>query len=295
MNSTRDGRLWATIAQAHLVEKTDSRWTSDNGGWIGCRNVIRTSSDHGRTWSSPPGEIHVAAPPDTFQVLGSCVYELGDGSYVLLFEPFFRTSLAKMPHEVSLVCSTDRGATWPQKRIIARDQAARLAYFDPRLAQLRDGSWICVYWTHDKIKDESLQTTIAWSPDGYQWSVPQSTPLWGFLTVPIPLSDGRLLAVYNHRREPQGIRLAVSDDAGRSWNMSDEHVLWDQRARAVTGERVSDSIGRLWAGSSMTEMFTWTFGVPHGVELGDSTVLITFYATQGDDRIHQRYALIRVE
>ena len=67
------------------------------------------------------------------------------------------------------------------------------------------------------------------------------------------------------------------------------------RARALTAERVSDSIARKWAGSSMTEMYTWTFGVPHGIELGDSSVLITFYATQGDDRIHQRFARIKVE
>jgi hypothetical protein len=44
----------------------------------------------------------------------------------------------------------------------------------------------------------------------------------------------------------------------------------------------------------MTEMFTWTFGVPHAVVLDDDTILFTFYATQGDDLIHQRFARVEV-
>ena len=39
----------------------------------------------------------------------------------------------------------------------------------------------------------------------------------------------------------------------------------------------------------MTEMFTWDFGTPYPVLLRDGTVLVTFYATQWDHIMHERY------
>src|SRR5687768_2511920 len=102
-NTTAGGdTLWVTVAQAHLIEKTDPRWTTENGGWIGCRNLIRRSNDGGRTWSAA-AELRVEAPPGGFQVLGSGVYELNDGTYAILFEPFFTIPLSSFAHEVALL------------------------------------------------------------------------------------------------------------------------------------------------------------------------------------------------
>jgi hypothetical protein len=271
-----------------LVEPEDPRWTRQNAGWVYAENYICPSTDGGRTWSAPQ-PVNPAPPRGGFQVISSPVYELGPGRFMLIFEPFYTESLGQMEHEVAATYSDDRGRTWSDKTIVAKDPGGRLAYFDPRLAQLSDGRWVCLFWTHDKTTDESLQTTIAWSEDGRRWTAPETTPLWGFLALPVVLADGRLLAVYNHRRTPQGIRCAVSEDGGKTWDMNHEYVLWDQRLRRVTGERTSESIQRAWEGGAMTEMFSFDFGVPHPALLDDGSVFVTFYATTWDHLMHQRY------
>lgn len=111
----------------------------------------------------------------------------------------------------------------------------------------------------------------------------------------LTLAAGRLFAVYNYRRNPQGIRCALSEDDGRTWKMNREHVLWDQHSRRVTGELALAGEERKWEGSCMTEMFTWDFGVPEPTLLDDGSVLVTFYATQLDHTTHQRYVRIKVE
>ena len=53
------------------------------------------------------------------------------------------------------------------------------------------------------------QTGLLWqvsSDDGGEsWSEPEMTPMWGHPAHLVQLSDGRLLSVYGHRREPYGI------------------------------------------------------------------------------------------
>ncbi len=287
------GEIWAVLNRQRLVEPEDQRWTPQNSGWIGSEAIICYSTDKGLTWSSPCVAT-ATSPEGGFQSVGSPVHTLASGELMLVFEPFFTSSLARMEHQVVTIYSADNGQTWTGQTILAQDNTHRIAYFDPRLARLADDRWICMFWTHDKQADESLNTTVAYSEDGHVWTDPQPTPLWGFLTLPVVLADGRLLVVYNHRRAPQGIRCAVSEDAGRTWDMDHEYVLWDARARKITGELVSESIHRNWDGTSMEEMWTWDFGVPNPVLLDDGSVLVSFYATQMDHVMHQRYVRFRV-
>lgn len=294
MGLTSDGTLWASSVKLDLAEPEDPRWTRENAGWMNAENFICRSTDRGHTWSKPH-DVSPRAPVGGFPVLSSPVTELASGELLLVFEPFFTETLQKMRHEVTALYSRDGGQTWGEQTILAQDSTGRLIYFDPRLARLPDGRWICMFWTHDKKRDESLNTTLSYSDDGHSWTEPQPTPLWGFLTLPLTLADGRLLAVYNHRRIPQGIRCAVSEDGGQSWDMESEYVLWDQQARRVTGEPASESRKRDWEGSSMAEMFTWDFGIPHPVLLDDGSVLVTFYATQMDHIMHQRYVRFTID
>ncbi len=63
------------------------------------------------------------------------------------------------------------------------------------------------------------------------------------------------------------------------------------------GERLiyfDPRLARLQDGSCMAEMFTWDFGVPDPVLLDDGSILVTFYATQLDHVIQQRYVRLGV-
>jgi hypothetical protein len=276
------------------VTPEDTRFTNQNGGWVNSENFICSSIDDGESWSEPIS-VCPKAPPGGFPVISSPVHELASGELMLVFEPFFTESLQGMTHEVTLIYSDDECRSWSEANVIAHDRDGSLVYFDPRLAQLTDGRWVCFYRTHDRIKDESLNMSIAYSDDGHTWTDPTKTPVWGFLTLPLVLDDSGLLAVYNHRRLPAGIRCVLSEDRGRTWRMESEYTLWDQAARRITGEKVSESRDRKYEKSSMEEMWTWDFGTPHPILLDDDTILVTFYATQLDHIMHVRYVRFRIE
>jgi hypothetical protein len=291
---TRDGTLWTVSIRFRLADPEDPRYTPDNGGWLGAQSFLCRSTDRGETWSRPE-YLRPEDPPGGFHNVATGVMELDSGELMIFFEPFFTESLEKLRHEVVALYSRDQGRTWGDQTVIARDAGNRLIYFDPRLARLADGRWVCLFWTHEKQTDKTLNTTVAWSEDGRRWSEPVPTALWGFPTLPLTLPDGRLFAVYNYRREPQGVRAALSEDGGRTWDMAGERVLWDQAARRVTGELASAGQERRWEGSCMAEMFSWDFGVPDPTLLDDGSVLVTFYATQLDHVMHQRYVRVRID
>ena len=288
-----DGTLWASSLRLIQVEPEDPRWTPDNGGWIGGENLVFHSADKGHTWSKPLA-VGPAPTEDSFPTLASPVHELASGELFLLLEAYFTQTIKQMRHQVTASYSRDRGKTWGEPVIVARDPEERLIYFDPRLARLQDGSWICLFWTHDRKTDETLNVTRSFSEDGYHWTHPEPTEIWGFPTLPLPLPDGRLLAVYNYRHSPQGIHCALSDDGGRSWDLRQARVLWDQEGRRISGALAQSGQPRAWEGSCMAEMFTWDFGVPDPILLDDGSILVTFYATQLDHVTHQRYVRLLV-
>ena len=51
---------------------------------------------------------------------------------------------------------------------------------------------------------------------GYTWSPAQQLPFWDYPIHCIRLADGRMGIVYGRRKEPFGIRGAISEDEGRS-------------------------------------------------------------------------------
>lgn len=290
-----NGALWALANCNHNVGKDHSRWKKENGGWIGTDSYWCESTDRGRTWSKARPVV-TPSPPGGFSVVSSPLIELASGERMIVIEPMFIESVENLHHEAAVVFSKNGVNTWGDKAMMANDPERRIFYFDPRIARLKDGRFVAFYWSQDTKTDQSLQTTIGWSDDGHSWTKPRPVPLWGFLTLPLVLADGRLLAVYNHRRDPQGIRCAVSKDNGVTWDMESEHVLWDQRVRRIVGERASESIQRKWEGNVLAEMFTsFQFGVPHPIQLDDGSVIVSFYATLEDGVTHQRFVRIRIE
>jgi len=290
-----NGDLRAVMSVNHYVDSNHPRWQKSNGGWLGHKAVLAGSSDQGDTWHR---WADLQPPPieGGFFVSGSVPFQLDNGELMVVIEPMYHGSTEHWRHEAAVMFSGDNGITWGRKSVIAKDPAGRVFYFDPKLTQLTSGQWVCLLWTHDTDTDTSLQTSLSRSEDGHVWSPVEQTPLWGFLTVPTGLADGRLLAVYNHRRNPQGIRCCLSEDSGRTWNMHEETVLWDRTARRVTCELVHGSESRNWQGSLLDEMFAdFDFGVPHAIELEDGTVWITFYATEADNIMHQRYLRMKVK
>jgi hypothetical protein len=60
--------------------------------------------------------------------------------------------------------------------------------------------------------------------DGFTWSPPKWTNIWGYPSELINLQDGRVLMVYGYRRPPYGTRGCISDD-GVTWDRKNEFVI----------------------------------------------------------------------
>jgi sialidase-1 len=55
------------------------------------------------------------------------------------------------------------------------------------------------------------------SDGGHRWGPPRQLRFWGYPTHAVRLDDGRMLVVFGRRREPFGVRGAVSEDEGETW------------------------------------------------------------------------------
>jgi len=289
------GVFRALITCDQNVAKDDPRWCKENGGWVGTTQFWCESTNGGHTWATAK-PFRLPAAKGGFNVVSSPVFTLQSGDRMVVIEPMISSALAELVHEAAVVFNRNGSDEWGNKRHMAYDPEQRTLFFDPRVARLQDGRFVALYWTHDPKTDTSLRTRIGWSEDGRSWTTPKELPFWGFLSYPLPLADGRLLAVFNHRREPQGVRCVISEDAGRNWDMENEYVLWDQRIRRITGERATESVARKWEGNILAEMGTgFTFGIPYPIQLDDGSVFVSFYATLADGVMHQRYVRVRLE
>ena len=83
--------------------------------------------------------------------------------------------------------------------------------------------------------------------------------MWGYPCHLLRLSSGRILCTYGYRREPFGVRAAVSEDEGETWDMDHEIVIRD------------DGLHR-------------DLGYPASIQLQDGRILSVYYF-HGEDGV----------
>ena len=60
--------------------------------------------------------------------------------------------------------------------------------------------------------------------DGFSWTPPRFTNIWGYPAEFATLPDGRILMVYGYRRPPYGVRGCCRDD-GITWDVANEFTI----------------------------------------------------------------------
>jgi hypothetical protein len=196
-----------------LSEETRRRWL---GNWT------RRSADGGRTWEPPVNSI-ASAPHGPVEMHDGRLLYVGNG---------------RADGRRAVVCaeSTDEARSWQLigKVPIPEEDAEKLAYIEPHLAEVSQGEIYCVLRTMDMggyiYGCRSLD-------GGHTWSAPEPTPLFGYdqpghLLI---LRDGRLLCTYGRRSQPFGERACLSQDGGRTWQIDKEIVLIDQAPNTDMG------------------------------------------------------------
>ncbi len=300
--------LWVDRSRPELP------WISpQTQGLLPMRVFHTTSTDGGRTWGvrRPMATApHVAASPCSSPILAlPDVAGASSGPARLAAEANDRRSLHRravlaQPYEhwkayddhirprpgARLRLSYDAGVTWPEYVTVAEHPDAALYYWDQRLGRQPDtGRLVAMFWTHDATTGQDRDIHIAWgAPDGRSWTQPVGTGLPGQHCQPLPVGGDRLVAVYAHRRQPPGIRAAVSRDFGRTWDRTRDLAVYASPAGAESGTETPRDQRELWQ-----DMLAWRFGHPRAVHLPGGDILVVFYA--GDDAaVGVRWARLRL-
>jgi hypothetical protein len=113
----------------------------------------------------------------------------------------------------ALIRSDDGGENWEYYSTLAYDPASIIDYEEPALLQLDDGRLVCFLRTHVNPSGDAKNMVMTVSDDdGFSWTPPKWTKIWGYPAELTRLHDGRYLMVYGYRRPPYGVRGLISED-----------------------------------------------------------------------------------
>ena len=245
------------------------------------------SADLGTTWTAEPQIVAVDLPPEryTWNSAGQLL-QLRPDRWMWPLETWKPAGYDGPPDQRAwALFSDDRGASWGELTVVADDPQGAVLYWDQMNCCLDDGRIYTALWTHLYGTSHDIENHWVLSADeGHTWSAPQPTNLRGQVCTPIPLSDGRVAAIYNDRHEPQGVRIAVSEDLSH-FDTEHQVTVFDAGAEATLGPPQHDNF--------LAEHMLIAFGKPGGRRLDDGTLLTWFWCTTGGVT-HTRWVRLEV-
>ncbi|MGE3316140.1 MAG: sialidase family protein [Planctomycetaceae bacterium] len=234
--------------------------------------LLFRSSDNGKSWTGPE-TVPVDLDPSrhTWNGAGGLLRTSPD-RWLYGFETWKPEGYTGPPNQMAgMVVSRDQGRTWGELTVVAKDPAGDILYWDQMNCRLPDGRIYTMFWTHQYgTHTDTLNHWSVSSDEGRTWSKPRPTNLPGQVCSPIALADGRVAAIYNHRIEPQGIRVALSDDL-ENFDRANEVVVFDAGAEALLGVPESDAF--------FAHHQKIGFGKPAGHRAEDGTIVTYFWCT----------------
>ena len=233
------------------------------------------SDDDGRTWTEQPQLVPVDLPADryTWNSAGQLL-QLRPDRWMWPLETWKPEGYDGPPDQRAwAVFSADAGVSWGELTVVADDPSGGVLYWDQMNCRLNDGGIYTTIWTHLYGTSDDIENHWVLSEDeGRTWSAPRPTNLRGQVCTPIPLADGRVAAIYNDRHDPQGIRVAVSEDLS-NFDVEHQATVFDAGAEAT--------FGKPQHGNFLAEHVLIAFGKPGGRRLDDGTLLTWFWCTTG--------------
>jgi sialidase-1 len=268
----------------------DWTWAYKTQAWLG--TFVVKSTDGGETWTQP---IPVNVRPLKH---GGCrvgCWELPNGS--LLMGLYGRIHGYEEEGEgestrSALMRSDDGGDNWEYYSTLGYDAANIIDYEEPGLLQLKDGRLVCFMRTHVNPSGDAKNMVMTVSDDeGFSWTPPKWTKIWGYPPELIPLQDGRYLMVYGYRRPPYGVRAIISDD-GVTWDVAKEFVI---REGGVPGKTVTETPGSSRMSPASGKIaeggIDWSnpgiyqhIGYPSVVQTRDGTIVCSYHEWSDDPK-----------
>jgi hypothetical protein len=205
------------------AEWGDWTWAYKTQAWL--NTAVLKSVDRGKSWS-PPIPVNVRPMKHGGCRLGC--WQLPSGSILMGLYGRIRGYEEEGEGETTrsaLMRSDDGGENWEYFSTLAYDPASIIDYEEPAMLRLKDGRLISFMRTHvNPSGDAKNMVFVVSEDDGFSWTPPKWTNIWGYPAETIPLIDGRYLIIYGYRRPPYGVRGVVSED-GLTWDVRNEFVV----------------------------------------------------------------------
>lgn len=185
----------------------------------------RTSADGGKTWR----KTEVPVPEDCLGLMNhhKQATELVTSKGVRLVAVYGKRLQPDQPNsqgkdEVYIIRSEDDGKNWKCSAMYPDGLPdPSVGYNETAIEEASDGTIIAMM--------RSTAQDYLWQAEsrdgGLTWSKAKKTAIWGFPPDMLRLSDGRLLCAYGYRRNPMGVRAALSRDNGKTWDVQHELIV----------------------------------------------------------------------
>ena len=259
---------------------------SDPDTWVRatCSDIwVRRSEDGGKTWEEP---TQMDTSPLACARVHAPMLELPDGT---ILSPHCGSpcSSREVQHAQTVIRSHDGGRTWGDGSFVVLDFSGKIKYHQCSLVRMPDGEIIAAMHTSERAKTDDgrdahkagVCLSRSWD-DGYTWSPVEVIPpqIAGAAHHLLGLQDGRLICVWGNRHDPS-IRVAVSEDRGKTW---DSGRGWPLRE----GEHLNPPGRRLTIHAfdgSLTHDLCTDIGEPCSAQLPDGRIVSVYYWTKGPD------------
>ncbi|MCY4609378.1 MAG: sialidase family protein [bacterium] len=276
-------------------------WSYKTQAWLGTY-VIR-SKDGGVTWTEP---IPVNIRPMKH---GGCrlgAWELPDGGLILALYGRMREYSEDGTGETNrcfLVRSDDGGDNWDYYGTLAYDPNNIIDYEEAGIVRLDDGRLVSFMRTHlQPSQDTKSMIMVVSEDDGFTWSQPKWTRIWGYPPELIRLQDGRYLLVYGYRRPSYGVRGIISDN-GIDWDVGNEFVI-SEGGIPATSQVAKPSSSRVVPVAGLYDEGAVNYfhpglyqhiGYPTVTQAADGTVVCSYHEWSQDERPLQILKCARFE
>ena len=246
-------------------------WTQCSAfGTPNSRPYVRVSKDAGRNWSRSyrlPMEGMPAISSNSSQMMRA------DGRSMLFLTMITKDGWSRRP---MVFLSTADQSTWHFQSFITPKEdpngaadgdwantASSFAFgghrwFYPRGVQLPSGRILCTLRCQRSPQGDMWSEMYYSDDGGGTWAFRSRINDFGAPTSLVRMQDGRLVSVYGYRLPPYGVRAAVSEDEGETWNP--EVILRDDGG-------------------------SWDLGYPQAIESSKGKVMAVYYFNSKNDTV----------
>lgn len=264
-----DGSLVVFVVQQDRKRRDEGLSSNETLGFVDVKMFTMKSYDRGKTWE----ELNEIEPPLVGPSFELCcpITPLTSGKW-LLPTSLWQDWDGYCPNGLKMVSfvSNDEGKSWPEYVDVMENAEEEITYWESKIVEMKDGRLLAVAWAYDRKNKTDLQNQFVISnDDGVTFTKPKSTGIWGQTTTPLVLDDGRVLLVYR-RTDESGLWASIINLDNDEWVIEESICLWGQKRENLiaTDENMSENFNVL------------RFGAPSLVNMGDTTVFITFWAVQ---------------